>query len=271
VIAMNPSACRPRPALVGLVLLCAALGARPATALAVCGDGVLDVGEACDDGNLVDGDCCSALCTLEPDTDGDGICDARDLCPTVPDPLQADADADGIGDACDPCVTVGGLHAILIPKLELTKLGPPAGNDHVRMKGVAIVPDPSTLDPSAQGLRLLVRDGAGTIVMDTRLPPGAFDAGTRVGWQDTRTRGGFGWRGAGAVSRLALKAGIGGIRFVALGRAGTFGVPAAAPVTLTLVFEPDVAGGRCAEVAFTGAGTDHRCVMLNGGRRLLCR
>jgi len=37
---------------------------------AVCGDGVLEAGEACDDGNTTDGDGCSALCDLE----GDGTC-----------------------------------------------------------------------------------------------------------------------------------------------------------------------------------------------------
>ena len=39
----------------------------------------------------------------QPDTDGDGIVDAADGCPLVPDPAQADADGDGIGDACDTC------------------------------------------------------------------------------------------------------------------------------------------------------------------------
>jgi len=35
------------------------------------------------------------------DTDSDGVCDAVDLCPTVPDPTNGDLDADGIGDVCD--------------------------------------------------------------------------------------------------------------------------------------------------------------------------
>jgi hypothetical protein len=39
---------------------------------------------------------------LTPDTDGDGIPDASDNCPTVANPTQADKDGDGIGDACDP-------------------------------------------------------------------------------------------------------------------------------------------------------------------------
>lgn len=37
------------------------------------------------------------------DTDGDGIPDATDNCPTVPNPDQADTNGDGTGDACDAC------------------------------------------------------------------------------------------------------------------------------------------------------------------------
>ncbi|HMO03567.1 MAG TPA: glycoside hydrolase family 31 protein [Kiritimatiellia bacterium] len=40
------------------------------------------------------------------DTDGDGIFDANDNCPTTPNANQADTDGDGVGNACDNCPTV---------------------------------------------------------------------------------------------------------------------------------------------------------------------
>jgi cysteine-rich repeat protein len=43
-----------------------------------CGNGRIDTGEACDDGNRHSGDCCSAQCTLEPD-----VCDDGDPCTEV--------------------------------------------------------------------------------------------------------------------------------------------------------------------------------------------
>jgi len=37
------------------------------------------------------------------DSDGDGLANAFDNCPSVPNPDQADADGDGVGDSCDIC------------------------------------------------------------------------------------------------------------------------------------------------------------------------
>jgi hypothetical protein len=40
-------------------------------------------------------------CSNAPDTDGDGVADVMDNCPTVYNPLQEDSDEDGQGDSCD--------------------------------------------------------------------------------------------------------------------------------------------------------------------------
>ena len=49
-----------------------------------CGDGVLDAGEQCDDGNRQDGDCCSSTCRFEPATTlcrpAAGPCDVAEFC-----------------------------------------------------------------------------------------------------------------------------------------------------------------------------------------------
>jgi DMSO/TMAO reductase YedYZ molybdopterin-dependent catalytic subunit len=48
--------------------------------------------------------------TGDVDTDGDGIADSIDNCPTQYNPDQRDSDADGIGDLCDPdCIDLDGL------------------------------------------------------------------------------------------------------------------------------------------------------------------
>ena len=51
-------------------------GCRADCTSEVCGDGIVDNGEQCDDGNVVSGDCCSSTCAFE-----NGLsCDDGDLC-----------------------------------------------------------------------------------------------------------------------------------------------------------------------------------------------
>lgn len=44
--------------------------------------------------------CVSGAC-VSPDSDGDGVFDANDNCPNMPNADQADIDGDGVGDVCD--------------------------------------------------------------------------------------------------------------------------------------------------------------------------
>jgi cysteine-rich repeat protein len=62
---------------------------RAVRKIPVCGDGVIDTGEQCDDGNTNNGDCCDAVCQYEA-----GPCDDADACTT--------------SDTCTSGVCVGG-------------------------------------------------------------------------------------------------------------------------------------------------------------------
>ncbi len=68
-----------------------------------CGDGLVDSGEACDDGNRVAGDCCSASCELEPAgtvcRPAAGLCDVAETCAGDGTACPADAFA-GAGTEC---------------------------------------------------------------------------------------------------------------------------------------------------------------------------
>jgi cysteine-rich repeat protein len=81
---------------------------RTTCVVAACGDGVLDSLEGCDDGNLIDGDGCSALCVSEPDCPNGALdagedCDGGANC-LVTCACPADYFPDG-ALGCSPCDT----------------------------------------------------------------------------------------------------------------------------------------------------------------------
>ena len=63
--------------------------------LSVCGDGVLDAGEACDDGNTTNGDGCSSTCELES-VCGNGILEGNEVCDD-----GNTLDGDGCSSTCE--------------------------------------------------------------------------------------------------------------------------------------------------------------------------
>jgi len=292
--------------LLGL-LVCFAPGRAAAL---VCGDGELDLLEQCDDGNLLPGDCCSPLCLFEPatvecrpstgpcdpaefctgqsggcpndlirpDADGDAVCDEDDICPAVPDPAQADSDADGIGDACDVCTTVPGV-TIDRAKIELARLGDPAGDEKLNIRGSAVIDPMPALNPIKTGLFVQLIDGLGAISVDVTLPPGAIDPVTKSGWKDKSSGRAWRYRGGptpiGGIQRVIVKADpndAGVVRFVVLGRNGTYGSPGSSPVTLSLGFRgPGGAPGQCPQILYGEDGVGPRCQYTNAGTRFVCR
>ncbi len=72
-----------------------------------CGNGVVDPGETCDDGNTADGDCCSSMCQLDAAgttcSDGDA-CTLGDTCDAIGGCVSAST---VVCDAPDQCHTAG--------------------------------------------------------------------------------------------------------------------------------------------------------------------
>ncbi len=90
-----------------------AIGAAVPFAGGLCGNGLIDPGEQCDDGNFIDGDCCSTACLFEDL--GDLSCGTGACATTVPAciqgeprtcvPLPPSADiCDGFDNDCDGSV-----------------------------------------------------------------------------------------------------------------------------------------------------------------------
>ena len=79
-----------------IVLFLEAISVDPTGVPLTCGDGFLDLTEACDDGNLVDGDGCSMTCQLESEFECTG---EPSTCVVIypPTPLVCDV---GDGQAC---------------------------------------------------------------------------------------------------------------------------------------------------------------------------
>jgi hypothetical protein len=201
------------------------------------------------------------------DSDGDGIADNFDDCPTVSDPAQADADSDGVGDACDPCTLPA---TFTKPKLTLGKLGAPTGDEKVSFSGVATVPTSPAIDPAANGLRALITDAAGSAVLDVTVPGGAGWTTHSTSWSYRNTAG------VGGIKKVSVKQSTsvaGQLKFRVSGDAASLSVaPTSLPLTATIVVDvPMAVSGQCAEEPFTGPAPAPSCALNAKGTTLHCR
>ncbi len=103
------------------------------------------------------------------DTDGDGVCDSDDNCPSTPNPDQSDVDGDGVGDVCDNCVDVwnpgqedsngdGIGDACTVPPIEVCDVEPDGDIDRMdlraisRARGQTVPPADPTYDANGDGM-----------------------------------------------------------------------------------------------------------------------
>jgi cysteine-rich repeat protein len=130
-----------------------------------CGDGVVDAGEQCDDGNVVDGDGCDANCT--PTACGNGVispgedCDdgntvSGDACPSTCRNGETDCgdcvdnDSNALVDAADPACEPAAL--------DLRSASLTAAQGKLRIRGGLALPE------AAGPVSLVLADGNGALL-----------------------------------------------------------------------------------------------------------
>lgn len=227
--------------------------------------GLLEGGEGCDNGNRLDGDCCSSTCQIEPlsDTDGDGICDAQ-----------------------DPCTNVAGAHDFFDtpkPKLVVSKIGSDttAGNDKLTFSGEFLLPPGSSfsqLHPDTNGARIVIKNAAGVTRLDATLPAGAYAGRHTRGWSNRRaTMWTYADDAASPVAGIVKMTVAAGdqptsrqVRVKVTGKNGAYPiVPGDEPLRVTVVLGGPAAsqGGDCGESDFQ----PENCVFNRTQNRLTCR
>ncbi len=213
-----------------------------------CGNGVVTAGEACDDGNVAGGDCCDATCAYEA---AGASCDDGDPCST--------------GDACDGGGACGGdpaprsgCRGALAASLQLKRGKTPARNRLLwKWKKGAATAMGELGDPTATGYRLCVYDASGgssAIALRAALPAGGLCRGKPC-WSATGS--GVKYRDRDAtpdgITALTFKAGVAGkASFTLKGKGALVALP-----SLPLTQDPAVTAqlsndaGVCWESAFS--------------------
>lgn len=213
--------------------------------VAMCGDGLVQAGEQCDDGPANGANqCCSVTCE-RVDGDGDGVCDRDDVC--------------------------SGGRTFSRPSFKLAKLDRP-GDQRLTFGGEAFLPT-APLDPVTSGMRMRIA-GRGTVLADVQLPGGVYDGIT--GWKANTARTKFDYRDRrdaplGGIVKVTLKRRPLGfydrvtVRVKASG--GYTVAPGDLPLDTTVVLDPlTTPSSQCAQTAFSaddcrlnGAATSVTC------------
>ena len=146
------------------------------------------------------------------------------------------------------------------PRLFIGLLNRPPGTHKLAFSGTAPMPAAPALDLVATGVRFVVDDAQGDVILDATVPGGLWDPVQKRGWRDNG-RGGFFYKNNGAplndgvfsVTVNELRAAPGTFQFRIKAKDGTYPVAASdLPLRVTLVLDPPDAAvtGQCTEAQY---------------------
>lgn len=214
------------------------------TLSAVCGNRIACGGEECDDGNTADGDCCSAACELEAAGSG---CDDADLC-TIADQCDGAGTCAGTAAAAPVCrgPTVSGASLVVLRDKT------PDTRDRLvwrwtRGEATELLDLGDPLGTATYALCMYDQSAAPQPVFGAQVPPGGTCAG-RPCWKAVRT--GYRYRdanrAAGGLQAIALRTGAAGkARIVVRGKGGHLPLPGLGDLTPPVTVQLKNDAGEC--------------------------
>jgi cysteine-rich repeat protein len=240
-------------------------GCSPTCQLEGCGNGVIDPGEQCDDGNTVSGDGCSATCQREPRC-GDGVVDPGEQCDD-----GNTVSGDGCSATCrrEPCKIVRTGQTIWGRSQILVQQGA-SGRGRMTLHADFNIPMPvSSLSLPTSGMMLELDAAAGAPMVDATLPPGSHWTSRRGRWTYRDPAGTVaGIRRVDVVDMT--RGGVPEVAITVSARNGSYPVAAGdLPLDLMILLGDDTAGlaGACGKHDFGGPS----CTSNKAGTRISCR
>lgn len=168
--------------------------------------------------------------------------------------------------------------AVVRPKLSLSGVDTPVGDDRLTLSGEVTLPPSTPLAPPTTGIRLVIADQGG-VVADVTLPAGTYVDPPATGWKTNGSGTTWKWidksdtppSGVDAVTiRRASAATPDRIKFRLRARDGSFPAHAnALPLSATLYFDAAVTGTPCGAASFPGPMPT--CVVNPRGSKISCR
>ena len=233
--------------------------------LTTCGNGTIELGEQCDDGNVANGDCCSATCQYESAgsscadatvCNGAETCDGAGVC-VAGMALNCDDNNACTADSCDPedgCVNDDALSSgCLTADKSILLIKHPGDDSKDKLvwkwsKGAAVTA-PALADPTGGTDYALCVYAGNALVADAVLPGG-------LGWSALGTKG-YKFKGTSpnGLSLALLKGGAAGkSKALAKGKGAALPdptLPLAYPVTVQLKKD---GSPLCLQSTFTATG-----------------